>query len=183
MRQLAQVLKEGKVAVIRTDTLYGIVGLAHNPSVVRRIYEIKNRDETKPAIVLIADFHDLKRFPVRFTDPLLRILEKHWPGRVSIIVPVEDERGEHFHLHRGTRGIAFRIPADEELRELLRTTGPLIAPSANPEGLPPAKNVREAMRYFGTAVHYYHDGGTCEETKPSKIIRITETYEVEVIRE
>ena len=63
------------------------------------------------------------------------------------------------------------MPADEELRGIISGAGPLIAPSANPESMPPATTVDEAREYFGDAVKIYVDGGV-RNTKPSQVIKI-----------
>ena len=90
------------------------------------------------------------------------------PGKTSIILPCPDEK---FHyLHRGSNFLAFRLPADAPLRQFIYRTGPLVAPSANLEGLPPATTIEEAQNYFGDKVDFYIDGGKMEGS-PSKLIK------------
>jgi len=67
--------------------------------------------------------------------------------------------------------IAFRRPADEELVRLLRQTGPLLAPSANPQGELPALNIKEAKHYFKDEVDLYIDGGFAASRPPSRLVR------------
>jgi len=64
----------------------------------------------------------------------------------------------------------------------LKTTGPLIAPSANPEGQTPASTINDAVAYFGDAVDFYVDGGTVTNNEPSKLIRFLKNGAVEVLR-
>jgi L-threonylcarbamoyladenylate synthase len=161
----------GQVGVIPTDTLYGLVGTALVPETVTRIYELKKRDPEKPLIVLISAIEDLEQFGVVVSDALYQQLEHHWPGPVSIILPTIDETFSY--LERGSGGIAFRVPNDGELLSLLKETGPLVAPSANPEGLPPATTIAEAKEYFGSDVMFYVDGGK-KEGKASALISIDE---------
>lgn len=182
MKSFKEIIKSGGIAVMRTDTLYGIVADAHNENSVKRIYVVKNRDLLKPVIVLIADFSDLKKFGIVLTVRLKERLQKYWPGKVSIVLKPEQALNDTHYIHKGTQGIAFRMPGDENLRNLLRDVGPLVAPSANPEGLPPAKNIQEATDYFGDSVDYYLDGGQVTNTKPSKIIKIINGFSEEVIR-
>ncbi|NUQ57634.1 MAG: Sua5/YciO/YrdC/YwlC family protein, partial [Candidatus Paceibacter sp.] len=66
---------------------------------------------------------------------------------------------------------AFRLPNDEYLRDLISQTGPLVAPSANLEGMPPATTIDAAEKYFGDKVDFYLDGGKAESS-PSKLIKI-----------
>lgn len=182
MKKLTSIIKNGGIAVIKTDTLYGIVGLAKDQYVVDRIYNTKKRDVLKPVIVLVSGISDIEFLGIKLSDKFKEATEAHWPGKVSIIVPVEESVNLHY-LHKGTGGIAFRVPDNEDLYELLKETGPLIAPSANIEGEVPANNIREAMAYFGDKVDYYEDRGECENCKASKIIKITDDFDVEVLRD
>ncbi len=75
------------------------------------------------------------------------------------------------HLHRGSGTLAFRVPDNAKLRELLNETGPLIAPSANTENNPPAETIEEAQAYFGDSVDVYEDAGTLHGN-PSTLIKI-----------
>lgn len=75
------------------------------------------------------------------------------------------------YLHRGTQSLAFRLPARQDLIELLKVTGPLVAPSANPEGLAPSQTRAEAGAYFGDTVDFYVEGPVTG--KPSTIIKLT----------
>ena len=168
----------GGIGVIPTDTLYGLVGSALITETVSRIYEVKRRNPTKPFIVLIADIEDVERFGVILSEDLRKSLEAYWPGPYSILLPVIDETFEY--LHRGTDEIAFRLPADDALRDFLRETGPLVAPSANIEGDRPACTMEQAQGYFGSDVDFYVDGGEKDE-EPSTLVRITEDS-VETLR-
>jgi L-threonylcarbamoyladenylate synthase len=181
MRNLASIIKNNGVAVIKTDTLYGIVGLAKNSIVVDRIYKLKNRNPLKPVVVLISSFSDIENFGIHLSDDIKEKLNKYWPGKISIIIPVDGSLDLHY-LHKGTGGIAFRLPDDENLIKLIKQTGPLVAPSANPEGLEPAKNIKEAMQYFGDFIDYYDDRGDCKNTKASKIISFVNNNMMKVIR-
>ncbi len=76
----------------------------------------------------------------------------------------------------------FRLPSPKPLRNLLLKTGPLIAPSANPEGLSPSKNIEEAKKYFGDSVDFYVDGGEIE-AKASKLIKLNNDGSIIVLRD
>ena len=74
------------------------------------------------------------------------------------------------------------MPALDELQLLVRSTGPLIAPSANPQGMQPAMNVRDARYYFTDKVDFYVDGGTVDDPQPSRLVRLKSDGEVERLR-
>ena len=182
---ISETLNDGGVGVLPTDTLYGLVGSALIPETVERIYELKRRSFHKPLIVLVADIEDTEQFGAVLSEKLIGaasgessgswrglssrgLLDRYWPGPYSIIIPIVDDSFEY--LSRGTDAIAFRLPNNEELRELLRKTGPLVAPSANVEGRPIARTVAEARKYFGDDIDFYIDGGELS-AKPSTILK------------
>ena len=197
VEDVAAILKRGKIAVMPTDTTYGIVGSALNEKTVNEIYRLRKRDLGKPFIVLIADRKDLERFGVTPTAAQEEILKRVWPKTISsdeIVRPTDSNRfrpgptsvilpcaGERFaYLHRGKNTLAFRLPNDESVRAILRETGPLVAPSANPQGHPVARTISEARAYFGHHVDFYEDGGEIIAL-PSKLIDINDGTE-KVIR-
>ena len=170
--QAREALLRGGIAVIPTDTLYGIVAQAEDVQAVELVYKMRARDPKKPVIVLIAKKSDLKIFNISLSPAQNKFLNQVWPGKVSVILPCADKK--FLHVHRGGGTIAFRVPDHDALRALLKKTGPLIAPSANPEGMPPAKTIAEARAYFGDSVDVYCDGGTLAGP-PSSIISLVET--------
>jgi L-threonylcarbamoyladenylate synthase len=176
---LIEILKEGGVAVMPTDTIYGIVARAENKEAVERIYKLRKRAPDKPCIILIADIAELSKFSIQYSEEQRRKFKDHWPGPVSIILNCPDEKFSY--LHRGTKTLAFRIPAIEEMRNFLEHTGPLVAPSANAEGQPPAKNIAEARKYFGNDVDIYVDQGELAG-EPSRVIKMESNGNVTVLR-
>ncbi len=165
--QIIRILKSGGVGVMPTDTLYGLVGKASSKKAVERIYKIKGRDPKKPFIILISSINDLKKFRISNYVILHNsiIKKKLWPGKVSIVIS----------------GIAFRLPKKKSLIKILKQTGPLVAPSANPQGLRPAENIKQATKYFGDKVDFYLSGGTLKG-KPSTLISINKKGEIKVLR-
>ena len=77
--------------------------------------------------------------------------------------------------------MAFRLPDKKNLIDLIKKVGPLVAPSANPEDMSPAKNIKEARRYFGEAVDFYVDEGDLV-SGPSTLVKILGDN-IEVVRE
>jgi len=159
-------LREGEVGVVPTDTIYGIVGSAFKPDTVERIYELRKRERDNPLIVLIGSWDDLDRFPVTVPERTRELLGRVWPGAVSVIIAVTGPGAEY--IHRGKGSIAFRMPAKPELRELLQSSGPLVAPSANLAGETPSATPQEAFEYFGDEV-FYVDGGELKNP-PSALV-------------
>lgn len=179
MKEAIKILKSGGIGVIPTDTIYGLVGQALKPKTVQRIYQVRQRRPDKPFIILIGLLGDLKKFNVEINPATRRIIKKYWPGPVSIILPCPLKKFKY--LHRGTNTLAFRLPAQKDLISLLKQTGPLVAPSANPEGREPAKIIKEAKKYFTDKIDFYLAAGRLQSS-PSTLIKINQG-KIEVLRE
>ena len=171
--ETTEILKRGGVGVLPTDTIYGIVGSALNKKTVERIYRLRRRNRKKPMIILIGSLRDLSQFGILPTPKTRAILKKLWPGKISVILPIANKTSQKrfAYLHRGTNTLAFRLPRNKRLRALLEKIGPLVAPSANPDGLPPAKTVSQAKKYFGRRVDAYFGSGK-RISPPSTLISI-----------
>ncbi len=158
------VLNAGGVIMRRTDTLYGLLARADDLAAVQKVYSLKGRHVKKPCIILISSIDML--YDVSATG-LNDFLNSIWPGPVSVIIPAPSAPA---WLLRDGETLAYRLPGDPELLDLISQTGPLIAPSANPEGLPPARDVEEAKKYFGREIELYEDGGTVPDVvQPSQL--------------
>lgn len=168
--KVAELVKDGAVGVIPTDTLYGLVASVRHKDSIERLYEARGRDKAKPCIILISDVRDLSEFGVIVDDKLKNNLMRLWPGMVSIILDCPGE--EYSYLHRGTKTLAFRLPKDEWLLEFLKISGPVAAPSANPEGESPARTIQEAREYFGDKADFYANDGE-KYSQPSTLVRYT----------
>lgn len=173
-------IDEGGVGVIPTDTIYGIVGSALLPEAVEKIYQLRKRATDKPFIILISSVNDLDKFGVTLTQKQKDFLQSNWPNPLSVILPVTSEKFKY--LHRGTNSLAFRMPKDEELIELLEMFGPMVAPSANIEGEKPSETIDEAKNYFGNFVDFYIDRGTMKG-EPSTLIELLDDGKFNIIRQ
>jgi len=170
-----KILKEGGVAVIPTDTLYGLVASVFNKRAVEKIYKIKERDKSKPFIVLISSVAQLKDFGIK--DDFAKIFKP----QVSILLKCKSNKFKY--IHRGTGEIAFRLISkrNKNLYELINRVGPVVAPSANKESEKPAETRAEAKKYFGESVDLYIDGGK-KIGEPSTLIRLKDG-KIDVLRQ
>lgn len=175
---LIEILKRGGIGVMPTDTIYGLLGSALNKNTVERIYEVRKRQKTKPFIILISDLKDLKIFKIKLKPFQKELIKKFWPGPNSLIFDCKLKKFKY--LHRGKNSLAFRLPEPKWLRDLLKKTGPLVAPSANISGMEPAKTIKEARKYFGLKVDFYFDAGKINK-KPSTLIDIRKK-EIKILR-
>lgn len=172
-----KILKNGGVGIIPTDTIYGIACSVFSKEALDRLFELKGRDENKPPVVIVADISDLDIFGIKVSEKAKNFIEKYWPGKVSIIFEVLDKFS---YLDKG-RGLAIRLPKDEKIREFLRKTGPIATSSANIQGQQPAKNIKEAKKYFGDKVDFYIDEGELI-SEPSTLVKIVGDN-IEILRQ
>lgn len=174
--KLHDILHDGAIGVIKTDTLYGLVGRAEDEKVVEKIYSVKHRDTTKPLIVLVAD-------ETQLFDPLPAVLsstiDNYWPGPNSIIF---ESPSAPKWLRRSGSTVAYRMPANENLKRLLLEVGPLVAPSANREGEPPLEIGLQAEAYFGDEIDFIVDGGLVLDGQPSHLYHVTSGGDMEKVR-
>jgi len=143
-------LRAGGLVVGPTDTLYGIFSAWPSASALGRVYALKGRSQEKRLLALAADIDMLLPW-VGEAPPAA--LAQHWPGALTLVLPALDHPF-------GWETIAFRVPDSAFVRALAYALGePVYAPSANPEGKPPAQSCAEAEAYFGGAIDLYIDGG------------------------
>lgn len=169
-------LRRGRIVVARTDTIYGILARADDDQVVTRVYALKHRADHKSPIILI---HDIAQLFDVVDDEVLSICRSYWPGKTTIILP---SREAPVWIRRDNHSVAYRLPDHPELLDVIGQVGPLIAPSANPEGETPAVNIDQAVEYFGDAVDVYVDGGEVTDNTPSQLLRIDEQGAIERLR-
>lgn len=170
-KEVVQIISENGIGIVPTDTLYGIVGKALNKKTVERIYKLRKRNTKKPMIILISSLKELDFFGIKLTKEERKTLKIIWPDKISVIFSCCNTKWNY--LHRGTKSLAFRIPAKKFLLKLLKKTGPLVVPSANFEGEKPAITIAEAKKYFGDKIEFYCDFGKLK-SKPSTLVRLQE---------
>ncbi|MBP6942701.1 MAG: threonylcarbamoyl-AMP synthase [Candidatus Buchananbacteria bacterium] len=169
VQEITDQINKGAIGVLPTDTLYGVVASIKQLEAVERVYTVKQRDRHKACIVLIAKLDDLQLFGIT-VDEYRDRLNEYWPGPVSVVLPTGTCPE---HLCRKGPSLAVRFPNDPWLQSLLALTGPLIAPSANPETQPPATTIAEAQQYFNSDIDFYVDGGILAG-KASTLISLVE---------
>lgn len=171
-----ELLRNSAVAVMPSDTVYGLMCSALQPIAVRRMYDIKRRDR-KPGTIIAASTRQLVDMGFDYTE--VAQASKFWPDAVSVILNAPDELE---YLHMGKGSLAVRIPKPEWLRELLRETGPLATTSANFPDQPTVTTIAEAKQLFGDLVDLYIDGDTIVGATHSSVIRVHTDGTIEKLR-
>lgn len=167
----ATLVHSGGVIAFRTDTFYGLGADPLNADAVRKIKELKGREEKKPILLLISDIDQIVRF-IEEPDSYHKIAVQHWPAALTLIGKAQPQLPTD--LTAGTNTIGLRLPDDEEVRAFVRVCGgALTATSANPAGKPPAQTAAEVKDYFPTGIDLIVDGGAALITEPSTVVDVT----------
>lgn len=174
---LHSLLAGGAVGVIPTDTIYGLAACAGDITAVETLYTLKSR-EHKPGTIIAADVDQLAALGVH--ESMLRSVAHLWPDSLSIVIPAAPHLA---YLDQGVGSLAVRVPKHEQVRALLRVTGPLVTSSANHPGQSPATNIVEAQTYFGDKVAFYVEGGELGDRPPSTVVRLHENGQLELLRQ
>ena len=162
-------VRNGKVVVFPTDTVYGIGGDPYNKETINRIYEIKNRNLKKPMPILADNIKRIERIAI-FDKNALMLARKFWPGKITIILEIQDERLEKLS-HNGKIGV--RIPDNECLLKILDNLGLIIGTSANFSEQKPFINPDECLEKF-TGYDILLDGGVLKEVIESTVVESTD---------
>ncbi|MDH3313096.1 MAG: L-threonylcarbamoyladenylate synthase [Nitrosopumilus sp.] len=173
-----EIINRGGIAVYPTDTVYGIGCNPYNKEAVKKIYDIKSRDSSKSLPVLVYSVEIAKRivFLDEFTE---KIVEKFWPGPLTIILKLIDEKLKK-SLFLNDR-IAIRVPNHKCTLEILKRCNFLVGTSANISGHPSFTNPDECFRNIGD-YDIFVDGGTITSKAESTIIEI-ENRKIKILRE
>jgi tRNA threonylcarbamoyl adenosine modification protein (Sua5/YciO/YrdC/YwlC family) len=166
-----EALQRGELAVLPTDTVYGVAADAFNPIAVGRLLEAKGRGRDMPTPVLVPSTRTIEGL-ADFVPPVARdLVEAFWPGALTIVLRHAASLAWDLGDTKGT--VAVRMPLDRVALAVLERTGPLAVSSANRSGMPAAVDVAEAERQLGSAVDVYLDGGPAGDPVPSTIVDLT----------
>ena len=173
-KQATEVLNQGGVVVIPTDTVYGLAARPDFSEAVDRLYTIKGRELKKPIALLAANLADVERFGYPLVGRARELAEKYWPGALTMVIPAKDPT-------RPAEG--FRIPDHQETRALIAACGGVLrVTSANLSGQRPATDAPQALADVGLSADYVIDDGVSPGGVPSTVVRVLANGDVEVLR-
>lgn len=139
-------LQAGEVVAFPTETVYGLGADATNEEAVKKVFTAKGRPADNPLIMTVADISQLAAY-VTISEDAKKLMTEFWPGSLTIILPIITGRVSML-VTGGLETVAFRLPANEATRKLIRTASvPIVGPSANLSGKPSPT----------TAQHVWHD--------------------------
>ena len=170
-------IKNGGVVIFPTDTVYGIGCDPYNENAVERIYGLKNRDNTKPLPILGYSKRILENI-VEFDKTTNRITEKFWPGRLTIVLPLKDDKLKK--LSRGTNTLAVRVPNNKCVLAFLKKCELVVGTSANISGKKPFTDPQNIENELIDCDIFLNDG-IIHSSGASTVIKI-ENGEIVILR-
>jgi L-threonylcarbamoyladenylate synthase len=174
-----EVLLSGGLIAFPTDTVYGVGALAFDEAAVISIYTAKDRPIEKAIPVLIWDREDLTRVAEEIPFFAMRLIDRFWPGPLTILVPKKPTLPE---VVSASSTVGVRVPDHEVARALLRLAGPLAVTSANRSSQPSPTSAQEVLDQLGGRIPLILDGGQTPGGVPSTLVDCTGD-EIQVLRE
>jgi L-threonylcarbamoyladenylate synthase len=171
LAEAAASLRKGDLAVIPTDTVYGLAADAFSPPAVTGLLTAKGRGRQMPPPVLVGTVRAATALVEDLSEFGKDLMDEFWPGGLTLVMRANPNLIWDLGDTKGT--VAVRMPLHELALELLKETGPLAVSSANRSGAPPATTAADAEAQLGEAVAVYLDGGPCSGDVPSTIVDLT----------
>lgn len=173
-------IKSGETIAFKTDTIYGLSCLATDSFACEKLAQIKGR-EGKPLILLVGENMDIKKYVKHIPDKLKRVIDKFWPGPLTIIF--ESSYPFCDTITCGKPTIAIRMPNDRLTQKLiLGACEPIVSTSANLSGQTPLNTPNAIFDAFNGKISYIIDSKVPDSTLSSTIIAI-DNEDIMVLRE
>lgn len=171
LERAAAVVREGKVVVVPTDTVYGVGADAFDVVAVAMVLAAKHRGREMPPPVLVPNPRTVDGLAVEVPMYARILMRQFWPGPLTLVL--QSQPSLQWDLGEANGTVALRMPDDEVTLTLLAEVGPLAVTSANVTGNPAATTAQEALDQLGGAVAAYLDDGPRPGGAPSTILDCT----------
>lgn len=177
----AQMIKNGEVVGIPTETVYGLGADASDENAVRKIFEAKGRPADNPLIVHLADFSETEKYTSYIPELACRLADKFCPGPLTIVLPKNDSIP--LVTSGGLDTVGIRIPSHPLMHRLIELSGkPIAAPSANISGYPSPTSAAHVMRDMNGRISAVVDGGQSQFGVESTVVSVENGDTVRILR-
>ena len=171
--EAARLVLAGEPVAVPTETVYGLAGDATNAAAIARVYEAKGRPSFNPLIVHVPDLTAAERLG-KFSEEALRLAQEHWPGPLTLVVPLRADARIASIVTAGLPSVGIRVPAHPAMQALLKHVDrPLAAPSANASGAISPTRAEHVLKSLGGRIPLIIDGGSTQRGLESTIIAAT----------
>lgn len=177
--KLYNVINNGGLAVVPTDTIYGIIADATNNMAIMNVYDIKQRDYSKPLIILVSNYEMLENYVKDINELEKEIIKSFWPGELTILLKKKDTVSDL--ITNCSQLVGVRIPKSNMLIELINKLGrPVISTSANISKKESITNIDMLESSIKNKVDFILDVGEMNN-KASTIIQVIDN-KIKIIR-
>ncbi len=166
-------LREGKLVILPTETVYGLVARADDPAVVERVRRTKERPPTKPFARLVASTAAVEAEVGALPRTARALAERFWPGPLTLVLEPE----------RGGEPVGYRVPGFQFALEAIACGVPVLATSANRSGGPEPTTCQDALAALEGRVDLAFDAGPALLARPSTVVSVARSGSYEVLRE
>ena len=181
LRKPAEIIKNGGIVIFPTETVYGIGTNGFDLDAIEKLYKLKERNYNKPISLLVSDIDMVNLVAKDITDLEYKIMEKFFPGPLTIILRKRDNVPSILTANKDTIGI--RIPSGEIVKKLIEYAGcPIATSSANISGESSNTNIKNLLQDFKEQVDYFIDGGESEIGVASTVLQVIDGVPV-ILRE
>jgi L-threonylcarbamoyladenylate synthase len=178
----AELITAGAVVAVPTETVYGLAGDATNGEAVAAIYAAKGRPSFNPLIVHVPDLAAAEAIAV-FDETARTLANAHWPGPLTLVLPLRSDSGIASLVTAGLSTIAIRVPAHPAMQALLKACGrPLAAPSANASGSISPTRAAHVESSLGGRIPMIIDACACTVGLESTIIAVGQDGTLRLLR-
>ena len=167
----AQLLRQGEVVAIPTETVYGLAANAFDAAAVRKIFEAKGRPQDNPLIVHLAHASEADTVAKEIPQKARDLFAAFSPGPLTVVLPKKDCIPDE--VSAGLSTVAVRIPSHPAANAVIRAAGvPLAAPSANISGFPSPTNAQDVIDDMSGRIAAILDGGPCDAGIESTVVSL-----------
>lgn len=173
IKKAAEIIKNGGLVAMPTETVYGLGADVFNPKAVASIFEVKGRPSFNPLISHIDNIDYLKEY-AQTDERVMALAKKYWPGPITFVLNRKDDNPALDLVCAGLKTITVRMPNHPIALELIKQSGtPIAAPSANASGTISPTTAMHVYESLGNKVDMILDGGACKVGVKSTIIDLT----------
>ncbi len=180
INKIIDVLSKGEIAILPTDTVYGLTGDATSLKAIKLANDIKKREKPQPLLILVSSIDMLKKYTKNISDLELEVINKYWPNKLTILFEKNDLLSDE--LTASSPYVGVRMPNNKLLLDIMnKYNKPLLSTSANIHSKDVITKISLLENEMRDSVSYIYDAGELSTTA-STLIKI-ENGKIKILRE
>lgn len=177
---VVNIIASKELAIVPTDTVYGIIGDALDENVIHKVYESKRRDYSKPLIIMVSSFNMLNKYVKYINELEQKLIDNYWPGKLTILFKKSEVVSDL--ITNGSDLVGIRFPDNKDLIDIMnRLDKPLLSTSCNISNKAVITSVDMIEKELLNKVSFVYDGGELSDVS-STIVQVIDN-KIRIIRE